>query len=390
MLGRIAMTAIVTDAHYRMSVSLIRDLADRGVRVVACEKTSIKNPVGFASNGVSRCVRLPEDGYLDALLDLCREIAKQEEKKPVLLPVGAKTLALLSEHRERFSPVAGLCIAAPTQLALLNDKAAVSSLAQKLSVPVPENFERKSGENLDAFFSRVPLPCAVKPHCGEKFGLTAAQRYRICHTKETLQEAFSHFQAITQEDPIVQEYLPGEAFGCSILAKDGAVYRTICHHRLREYPVSGGPSSCCESISRPDLCAYAEKIVQETGFSGLAMFEFKCGAGGAPRLLEINPRVWGTFPLTRASGSDFAYSWFCLAANLPLPEEQPAAPVRMVYYPADFAAALGYLRSGKPGQFFAVLRDFIDPAVKNGLADKKDPAPARAYFRNLFCRGGHK
>ena len=134
----------------------------------------------------------------------------------------------------------------------------------------------------------------------------------------------------------------------------------------------------------------AEKIVQETGFSGLAMFEFKCGAGGAPRLLEINPRVWGTFPLTRASGSDFAYSWFCLAANLPLPEEQPAAPVRMVYYPADFAAALGYLRSGKPGQFFAVLRDFINPAVKNGLADKKDPAPARAYFRNLFCRGGHK
>ena len=243
---------------------------------------------------------------------------------------------------------------------------------------------------MDAFFARLPLPCAVKPHCGETFGLTAAQRYRICHTKEALQEAFSHFQAIAQEDPIVQEYLPGEAFGCSVLAKDGTVYRTICHHRLREYPVSGGPSSCCESISRPDLCAYAEKIVQETGFSGLAMFEFKCGAGGAPRLLEINPRVWGTFPLTRASGSDFAYSWFCLAANLPLPEEQPAAPVRMVYYPADFAAALGYLRSGKPGQFFAVLRDFINPAVKNGIGDKKDPAPARAYFRNLFCRGGHK
>ena len=186
MLGRTAMTAIVTDAHYRMSVSLIRDLSDRGVRVVACEKASIKNPVGFASRGVLRCVRLPEDGYLDALLALCREILAQEGEKPALLPVGAKTLALLSEHRERFYPVAGLCIAAPTQLALLNDKAAVSSLAQKLSVPVPENFERKSGEDLDAFFARVPLPCAVKPHCGEKFGLTAAQRYRICHTKGDL------------------------------------------------------------------------------------------------------------------------------------------------------------------------------------------------------------
>ena len=62
----------------------------------------------------------------------------------------------------------------------------------------------------------------------------------------------------------------------------------------------------------------------------------------------------------------------------------------MVYYPADFAAALGYLKAGKPGRLFAVLQDFINPAVKNGLADKKDPAPARAYFRNLLHRGGHK
>lgn len=77
--------------------------------------------------------------------------------------------------------------------------------------------------------------------------------------------------------------------------------------------------------------------------------------GGAPRLLEINPRVWGTFPLTRASGSDFAYSWFCLAANLPLPEEQPAAPVRMVYYPADFAAGTRLSQSRKARAAFAVL-----------------------------------
>ena len=390
MLGRIAMTAIVTDAHYRMSVSLIRDLSDRGVRVVACEKTSIKNPVGFASNGVLRCVRLPEDGYLDALLALCREIAKQEEKKPVLLPVGAKTLALLSEHRERFSPVAGLCIATPTQLALFNDKAAVSSLAQKLSVPVPENFERKSGEDLDAFFARVPLPCAVKPHCGETFGLTAAQRYRICRTKDELRAAFHHFKALTNEDPIVQEYLPGAAYGCSVLAKDGAVYRSLCHRRVREYPVSGGPSSCCESVSRSDLLAFSEALVQETGFTGPAMFEFKCAADGSPRLLEVNPRVWGTFPLTRAAKTDFAYSWFCLAANLPLPEEVPAQHVKMAYYPADFAAGLGYLKAGQPGRFFAAAADFLSPCVKNGIADPKDPAPAQVYFRNLFHRGGHK
>ena len=384
------MTAIVTDAHYRMSVALIRDLFERGVRVVACEKASLENPVGFASRGAAQCITLPDATYEDALLALCEKISQEDGQKPALLPVGAKTLAMLSRNADRFETVCALCIAQPQQLSLFNDKSAVASLAKKLGVLVPASFEQASDESLDAFFSRVPLPCAVKPLCGEAFGLTAAQRYRICRTAGELQAAYTHFETLTGEAPIVQEYLCGAAFGCSVLAKSGRVARHICHRRVREYPVSGGPSSCCESVERPDLLSAAEKLIRETGFSGPAMFEFKCGADGVPRLLEINPRIWGTFPLTRVSGSDFSYSWFCLSAGLPLPEEAPAKPVRMVYYPADFAAGLGYLRARKPGTCFAVLRDLLRPSVKNGIADPKDPGPARAYFRNLLHRGVHK
>ena len=256
------MTAIVTDAHYRMSVSLIRDLFDRGVRVVACEKASIEAPVGFASRGAAQCIRLPDEEYEAALLALCREVLEIEGEKPVLLPVGAKTLAMVSRSRDAFSAVAGLCAATSSQLALFNDKAAVSALAKTLGVPVPESFERQPEEADEPFFSRVPLPCAVKPHCGESFGLTASQRYRICRTKDELRAAFHHFKALTNEDPIVQEYLPGAAYGCSVLAKDGAVYRSLCHRRVREYPVSGGPSSCCESVSREDLLAFSEALVR--------------------------------------------------------------------------------------------------------------------------------
>lgn len=383
------MTAIVTDAHYRMSVSLIRDLGARGVRVVACEKEGFARPVGFASRFVSRCVRLPEEESLDALFALCREIFEQEGERPALLPVGAKTLAALAENKERFSAVCGLCAASPEKLTLLNDKAAVAALSGKLGVPVPANFEPQPEEDLAAFFSRVPLPCAVKPHCGEAFGLPAAARYRIARTKKELQDAYKHFLSLTQQAPIVQEYLPGAAYGCSVLAEDGRVVRALCHRRVREYPVTGGPSSCCECVDFPVLRSYAETIIRAAGFTGPAMLEFKCGADGAPRLLEINPRVWGTFPLTRASGSDFSHAWYCLAGGLPLPAEEKARPVKMAYYPADFAAALGYLRAGKPGAFFAALRNFFDPRVKSGLFCAKDPKPSFVYVQNLFHRRRH-
>lgn len=380
------MTAIVTDAHYRMSVSLIRDLAELGVRVVACEKASLQSPVGFASRAVSRRVFLEDAAYLEALFSLCQEIYEQEGEKPALLPVGAKTLAALSEQSARFSAVCGLCVASPAQLARLNDKEAVAALAKACGVPIPESFTKNPGENEDAFFARVPLPCAVKPHCGEKLGLPAAARYRIAKTKEELQAAYRHFFALAGEAPIVQEFLPGEAYGCSVLAKDGAILRAICHRRVREYPVSGGPSSCCECVENPELLAFAEMIIRESGFTGPAMLEFKCGADGKPRLLEINPRVWGTFPLTRASGSDFSYGWLCLAGGLPLPEECKPIHVKMVYYPADLIAALGYLKSGRPGMFFAALRDVFDPRVKPGLFSVKDPKPSFVYIQNLFHR----
>lgn len=380
------MTAVVTDAHYRMSVALIRDLGEAGVRVIACEKENFQKPVGFCSRYASRCVSLPEEGYLDALYCLCRDELEQTGEKPALLPVGAQTLAMLSREQARFLSVCGLCIPTPEQLALFNDKSAVSSMAAKLGVAVPQSFEKEAGEKLDAFFARVALPCVVKPICGEAFGLHAEARYRIAHTKDELESAYAHFSAITHEAPVVQEFLPGGGLGCSVLCRAGEIVCAIAHRRVREYPVTGGPSSCCAVIDPAPLLPLVSPLVRETDYTGLAMFEFKEDLAGKPRLLEINPRVWGTYPLTRASGSNFACCWFALSLGNAVPEYRAPSPVKMAFYPSDFAAMLGCLKRGEAEKFFAGLRDVFSPNVKNGLSERGDPGPSRAYYRQLFAK----
>ncbi len=380
------MTAVVTDAHYRMSVALIRDLADAGVRVVACEKEAFQQPVGFCSRGAARRVQLPEQGYLDALYALCREEMEASGEKPALLIVGAQTLALVSGAQARFSAVCGLCIPTPEQLSLFNSKSAVAAMAARLGVAAPQSYEKTAQESEDAFFARVPLPCAVKPTCGEKFGLRAEARYRIACTREQLRQAYAHFSALTHEAPVVQEYLTGAGLGCSVLCRAGQIVCAIAHRRVREYPVSGGPSSCCETIRPEPLLPLVAPLVREAGYTGLAMFEFKQDASGAPRLLEINPRVWGTYPLTRASGSNFSTCWLALSLGLALPAYRAPCPVKMAFYPSDFAAMLGYLRRGEARKCFAGLADWLSPNVKNGLAERGDPGPARAYRRQLLTK----
>lgn len=389
------MTAIVTDVHYRMAPALIRDLACAGVRVVCCEREAVPAPLGFRSKYSAKNVTLPAEGWPEALRELCGELARTEGERPALLPVGAATLAVLASRREAFEPVCGLCIPTPEQLDLLNSKAAVSDLAKRLGVPVPAAYTRQPGEDVKTFAARLPLPCVIKPLCGEKLGLSAAQRYAIVRTPDQASAQFSHFRDLAGEDPVVQTYLPGGALGCSVLCEDGAVRAALCHRRVREYPVSGGPSACCDRVDRPDLIAHATAIVQETGFTGLAMFEFKEDAHGEPRLLEVNPRVWGTFPLTRVSKSGIPLLWCTLSwdrgnrdkAPAPLPQLPPFRPCRMCFFPSDLLSAVGYARRGEAKRALSAAADLLRPSVRDGLWEWSDPGPGLCYYASLLKRG---
>ena len=396
------MTAIVTDVHYRMSLALVRTLGEAGVEVITCERDGRRGspdapPLGALSRRAARHVWLPEEGYLDALLELCRETGQGKGCRPALLPVGAGTLGLLAADRERFDGAGGLCIPTAGQLDLMNSKEQISLLAAKLGIPVPESFVRREGEDLTAFSRRLPLPCVIKPVCGEKLGLTARDRYAVVKSPEDAERQYGRFLALAGEPPVVQAYLSGGGLGCSVLALEGKVLASICHRRVREYPVTGGPSSCCVQEDREDLRTYAARLTAETGYTGLAMFEFKEDQNGEARLLEVNPRVWGTFPLTRAAGSELPLLWYVLAWNagnpdrpLPYPAPVPACGRRMIFAASDLTAALGYAGRGEPGMLLRALGDFLNPAVADGVFEWGDIRPGLAYFRSLLAKERHK
>ncbi len=388
------MAVIVTDVHYRMSLALIRDLSEARIPVITCEKELYKDdpaapPLGFLSKYVTNHVWLPDRDPVKALESICRKEMENCGYLPPVLPVGAKTLKALAENRERFDKVSGLCIPTAAQLDLFNDKEAVAQLAEVLDVPRPSVYTREEQESTEHFLDRVPLPCVVKPRCGEKLGLSARERYYVAKTRDRLQSSYSHFTGIAGEEPIVQEYLPGAGLGCSVLAENGEVLTSICHRRVREYPISGGPSSCCVSIADRQLEEYTAAMVKHVGYSGIAMFEFKEDANGHPRILEINPRVWGSYPLTRATKSGFTLAWYNAAFRngngrdgidfTPRPIKK-----KMNFSFSDLMAGIGYLQKGKPLKALGALADILNPTVRDGLFEWRDPAPGIQYFKSLW------
>lgn len=246
--------------------------------------------------------------------------------------------------------------------------------AQSLGIPVPRQYDGVPPEH---------YPVVIKPHCGEKFGLKAADRYAVADTPEAYAQLLARMQRYDPA-PIVQDRITGPGIGVSLLLdRDGRLICALCHRRIREYPVTGGPSTCCESFYDAALIDRAYRLLHSFGFTGMAMVEFKGDC-----LLEVNPRVWGSFPMTEAAQSPFTAHYARAAAGerVTYAAQDYRPGVRMRFLLNDTLAALHYLRAGRIGVFLRSIADLF--TAKEALRCRGDNRVFWVYLKNsLFARG---
>ncbi len=365
-------TVVITDCKYRSSVAAVRALGKAGYRVVGVQTVSEcrQDPPSFYSrfmaekHRIAGSVKDPEyPGRLKRVLQLY--------DRPVLLCVGAASLKAVAENRESMSEAADFLIAEPEILAALNDKEVVHERCLELGIPVPAEYDGRPGS----------YPVIIKPHFGEQFGLKASERYAVARGPKEF-DRMMNLMGRYDEAPIVQQKVEGEGLGASLLiGRDGKMLSAICHKRIREYPITGGPSTCCESFYDAKLIDKAYRLLSSFGFTGMAMVEFK-----GKYLLEVNPRIWGSYPLTVCAKSNFTENYARAAAGedidyIPCDYE---TGVRMRYKLNDTLAAVDYLAHFK----FGHLSDsMIDAATAcEALTDPDDPEPLKQYMKQTLRR----
>lgn len=374
-------TCLVTDAYRRMTLPLIRDLGEAGYQVKAVSEEGKGISVGALSRFSGSGELLPRQDAR-SLARLCEELLTRDGTPPVLFCVGGETMADVAQNRVLFQDRARLLLADPAALELLNDKRAAAQAARRAGVQVPREYARP--EDADC-------PCVVKYVCGEKLGKQAAQRYQIARTPGELEDAYRRF--LEEDDrPILQQYVEGAGFGaCLLMDRESRPVDFLCHRRVREYPASGGPSSCCEAIHAPKLARAAARLLQSVNYVGPAMVEFKGPDPDHAVMLEVNPRVWGTYALTRVAESGFTLSWLRAARGEKLPEcdfDRPQYRVgrRMKYVPTQAKALLVLLRRGQVGEGLRAAGELFSPRIPDGIWDRRDRPGSFGYYRSLLGR----
>ena len=364
-------TVIITDGRYRSAIAAAREFGRAGYDVIVTEARADmhSDPPVFSSKyarGAWVDGSVSDPGYSDRLLEFVRA-----HDRPVLFTTGAATQRTVSGAKALFAEVSDFIIADPEVLDALNDKCRVHEAARKLGLPGPEQYDGEPER----------YPVIVKPRCGEAHGLKAGDRYAVANDPEELAAALERFRRY-DPSPIIQEKLEGDGEGVSVFMAEGSrLVRAICHRRLREFPTSGGPSTCCVTEYDADKVREAVELLSYFGFSGLAMVEFKGG-----RILEVNPRVWGTFPLTVFSGAGFCESYAREASgeHVAYAEKNYETGLRMRFAVNDLAASADLLRRGRIAAGLSGILDLF--RVPEGLKDPGDKRAFRRYIRSYLSR----
>ena len=130
------------------------------------------------------------------------------------------------------------------------------------------------------------------------------------------------FLAATLPFTAVQEqaWVPGRGVGVEMLFDHGRLVWSFIHERLHEWPLTGGASTLRRSAENdPALVEQSRRLLEALEWNGVAMVEWRKSNEDVYHFIEINPRLWGSLPLTIAAGIDIPRGLLSLAENQPLP-----------------------------------------------------------------------
>ena len=325
-----ARVAILTDGMMRKCLSAIRALGKAGFRVHVLGDSWLT--VGFWSHFTRKRLLVPEakenpDGYGKVLLAHLQSLAATMPAvaRPVLLPMEEDTLRYVVRERQALRAYADFLVPEPEALEACLNKGATMALALRLGLPHPRTEVAESAADLlkitGDFAGREFV---VKPLRGVG---ASGVRYNPRFDSRSAEAYFQSFGPALVQDRIPAE---GDGIGVSLLfGADGACLAHFCHKRLQQYPNSGGPSTDRVGIEDPELLEQSLTLMRALNWKGIAMVEWKVDPrDGRPKLMEVNPRFWGSLELAVRSGVDFPVLYAQAAAGQPTIYSQPVDAVR--------------------------------------------------------------
>jgi len=311
---------LILDCITRKGLTVSRALGVNGIQVHCAGHKSI-NPARF-SRFSKKFFLLPnpenkKEEFQKSLLKLLKN-----ENYSLIIPLEEGTIKAIYPIEKE---VRGLTnyISTPEKIFdSANDKFKTLTIAKNLKIPIPKSYCPKTESDLKMISKKIGYPLIIKP----KISSGSRGIMKVNNGSELIEK----YSKVSKKypSPIVQEFIPSDGKGvlAGFLLKKGKVIADFSYERLREYPLSGGPGTMWLSNDNIEVKEYGKRLLEKLNWNGIAMVEFKLDKK-IPKLMEINPRFWGSLALAIGSGVNFPYLLYLLSQNKKI--EKPKCVLNM-------------------------------------------------------------
>jgi len=307
------MSLFVTGARRRAALVVVRSIGRRGVEVhVGGENTG---ETAFLSKYCRKRFIYPSpqyhpNEYVSAVLSYIKK-----NKIEVFFPMHDFELLPVLKEKDKFDKVTSVPFPDYETVNKTINKMETYKLAEKCNVPFPKSVYIENVEEINKI-DVLDFPVVIKPKSQTIFSDKAKALYvtekNYAKNKQELITKTSEILKLSG-GVIIQEYVEGHGEGVACLYRYGKPKVFFSYKRVREYPITGGPSTLRESTKNKVLMEYARNLLDSLKWHGVAMVEFKVGKKIA--LMEINGRFWGSVALPYYSGVDFPYLLYRMAKD---------------------------------------------------------------------------
>ena len=385
-------SVLVTDGHFRKTLAVVRSLGRRGISVTVGERT-LFNTSFFSKYCVKRLVYPSPRRFPNQFIDfLLKEI--KENHYDCLFPMEEETLLLMAKYHSEISQYTYLLSPDLKKIEFARDKKNLMHFAETHGIPTPKTFQippsltlplKGGGEGGGADLYSIPIPAVIKPRISSgSFGIVYVKRQ---------EDLIPSYQSVHGQYPfpIIQEWIPdGEGtFGLSALFDEASnIKAAFVHKKLRMYPVQGGPSTLREGVEHPQIMELGLSLLKSLNWVGVGMVEFKVDPrDGIPKLMELNPRFWGSLQLAIVSGVDFPYLILKMARREsfePILNYTVGKRCRWLL----LGDILHFLNNPHRFHLHPSFFQFFDPNTSYDIISKDDPFPvigsAATFFTFLY------
>jgi predicted ATP-grasp superfamily ATP-dependent carboligase len=312
-------SVIITDGFWRKSLSCVRSLGKEGYKITVFGDTIWTT--SFWSKYTSERVICPSAKdkifiFNQFITKFLADNYKKNKKKIILIPSEDATINWLSKNRKKISKYANFLLPNNSSLEIAQSKEKTLKIAKKIGINVPESFFFKKRDVFEKKIKKLSALNILENYIVKP--VKSSGSLGIIFPKNNFKIDWkSHWKKYGKL--FIQKKIVSRTKGIGIsmiFDSNSNCIADFCHQRIKEYPLKGGPSTIRKSVKNYHLKIESQRLLKKLNWKGVAMVEWKYDDyDKSIKLLEINPRFWGSLELAVRAGVNFPLIYAKLSSN---------------------------------------------------------------------------